>query len=339
LPAAFSPVAFFPPALFRSDLILRRFVRTSRLVAWVGVCTWIVVACIGCGSTREYQATEQLVISDAVDESISKIDFRPMSGRKVYLDTSYLRNVKEAGFVNSDYVTSALRQQIVAAGCLIQDSSQDAELIIEARLGTLGLDNHRVTFGVPENNSFGSASQLIPGSPAIPSIPEIAFAKRESREAAAKVAAFAYDRQTRAPVWQSGVDRSISTARDTWVLGVGPFQNGSIHGTPKLSRSRTLFQKKSDRTSIAKHRTPQPYERPPVKYAAETHFRDGWPSLPGQSRDAIGSPSSRIVVGPEPTWVSPAPRPVVPDAPVADDDDPVSIAEEDFSKQFESIKR
>jgi hypothetical protein len=326
--------------LFSSDSNLCRFSKTIGLVAWIALCNWTVLFCTGCGSTREYQATEQLVISDAVDESISKIDFRPMSGRKVYLDTSYLRNVKEAGFVNSDYVTSALRQQIVAAGCLIQDSSQDAELIIEARLGTLGLDNHRVTFGVPENNSLGTASQFIPGSPAIPTIPEIALAKRESREAAAKVAAFAYDRQTRAPVWQSGVDRSTSTARDTWFFGVGPFQNGSIHGTPKLARSRTLFQRKSDRNSIVKKSSPpQLYERPPVSYAAETHFQNGWPRMAGQSPDVMGAPPSSIVVGPEPSWASPQPQPVVPNAPVADDDDPVSVADEDFSSQFESMKR
>ncbi len=45
---------------------------------------------VGCGTTREYNATEQLVMSDAVDRSIASIDFRPLSGRKVYLDTSYL---------------------------------------------------------------------------------------------------------------------------------------------------------------------------------------------------------------------------------------------------------
>lgn len=82
----------------------------------------------GCGTTRQYTATEQLVMSDAVDRSIGRIDFRPLSGRRVYLDTSYLRHVKGEGFVNAEYVTSALRQQIVAAGCLIQDANSDAEI-------------------------------------------------------------------------------------------------------------------------------------------------------------------------------------------------------------------
>lgn len=247
------------------------------------------VSVLGCGTTREYKATEQLVMSDAVDRSIATIDFRPLSGRKVYLDTSYLRHVKGEGFVNSEYVTSALRQQIVAAGCLIQDASPDAEIVIEARIGTLGADDHRVTFGVPENNALASAVSLIPGSPNIPTIPEIAVARRESREAAAKIAAFAYDRETRAPLWQSGVESSLATAKDTWVMGVGPFQGGTIREQTKLVGSEIGFGEKSATGSPARF-----FDRPPVDYTAEVRFQQGWPVFDhgGLSTDMIGVPES-----------------------------------------------
>lgn len=245
----------------------------------------------GCGTTREYSATEQLVLSDAVDQSISRIDFRPLSGRKVYLDTSYLRQIKGDMFVNAEYVTSALRQQIVAAGCLIQDASADADVIIEARIGTLGADDHRVTFGVPQNNALSVASSLIPGAPQIPTIPEIAFARREAREAAAKVAAFAYDRQTRAPIWQSGVDSATSTARDTWVMGVGPFQGGSIREQTKLAGSTLRFGEKSATGSPARF-----FDRPPVDYTAEVRFQEGWPIFHdgGFSADMLGIPEGDL---------------------------------------------
>lgn len=251
----------------------------------------LVVASIGCGTTQEYSATEQLVLSDAVDQSIARIDFRPLSGRKVYLDTSYLRQIKGNMFVNAEYVTSALRQQIVAAGCLIQDSSAEADVIIEARIGTLGSDNHRVTFGVPENNALSAASSLIPGAPRLPSVPEIAFARREAREAAAKVAAFAYDRQTRTPIWQSGVDSAVSTARDTWVMGVGPFQGGSIREQTKLAGSTIRFGEKSATGSPARF-----FDRPPVDYTAEVRFQEGWPIFDdgGFSADMLGIPASEL---------------------------------------------
>lgn len=252
----------------------------------------MLTSLLGCGTTREYNATEQLVMSDAVDRSIATIDFRPMSGRKVYLDTSYLRHVKGEGFVNSEYVTSALRQQIVAAGCLIQDANADADIVIEARIGTLGTDDHRVTFGVPENNALANAVSLIPGSPNLPTIPEIAIARRESRESAAKIAAFAYDRETRAPLWQSGVESSLATAKDTWVMGVGPFQAGTIREQTKLAGSGIRFGEKSATGSPARF-----FDRPPVDYTAEVRFQQGWPVFDhgGLSADMIGVPDTEVV--------------------------------------------
>jgi hypothetical protein len=251
----------------------------------------LMVPAIGCGTTRQYTGTEQLVMSDAVDRSIGQIDFRPLSGSKVYLDTSYLRHVKGEGFVNAEYVTSALRQQIVAAGCLIQDANADAEVVIEARIGTLGQDDHRVTFGVPETNVLANAAALIPGAPVIPRTGELAFARREAREAAVKVAAFAYDRETRAPVWQSGVDSSIATATDTWVMGIGPFQGGTARGHTKLAGSPLKFGQQSATGSAEKF-----YDRPPVDYTAEMRFQDGAPVFEdgGMSDDMIGVSAEEI---------------------------------------------
>jgi hypothetical protein len=246
----------------------------------------------GCGTTREQNATQQLVMSDAVDKSVQYIDFRPLSDQKVYLDNSYLRHVKGEGFVNSEYVTSALRQQIVAAGCLIQDSPQDADIIVEARLGVLGSDDHRVTFGLPENNAISSAISLLPDTPAVPAIPELAFARRDAREAAAKIVAFAYHRETRKPIWQSGVQHSMATARDTWVLGIGPFQSGTIRDETKLAGSRLRFGE--DRQL---HAPPADFERPHVDYTAQVSFQDGWPvdEGPEGGLPAPASPLSRPV--------------------------------------------
>ncbi len=75
----------------------------------------------GCGSTKSFTATEQLLVSDAVDTTVSKIDFRPLMGRKVFLDNSYLPTQKGVPnpnplLVHSEYVSSSLRQQMLAAG-------------------------------------------------------------------------------------------------------------------------------------------------------------------------------------------------------------------------------
>jgi len=282
----------------------------------------LVVTICGCGTTREHQATEQLVVSDAVDRSIQNLDFRPLSGRKVYLDTSYLRHVKGSGFVNSEYVISGLRQQILGAGCLIQDSANDSDVIIEARIGALGADNHLVTYGIPENNALNSAANVIPNAPSIPTLPEIAVARREAREATAKIAAFAYDRETRKPIWQSGVHHAVATAKDTWVMGIGPFQGGSIREKTKLAGSQFEFGRRS--------RTGSPtelYERPSVDYTAETRFNQGWPQFgdiglgPDMLASETGDQEPNLATSPKveppsggarpqdaPSWVAESPK-------------------------------
>lgn len=200
----------------------------------------------GCGTTKSVTATEQLLMSDAVDSTISKMDFRPLSGYKVFLDTTYITPAGKpipgipmaANLVTSDYVISALRQQLTAAGCMLVDTKDTAEIICEARCGALGTDGHNVTYGLPANNFLSSATMFVPNSPPLPMIPELSVAKREVKSAAAKVAVFAYDRETREPLWQSGVAQAGSNARDTWVLGIGPIQYGSIYRGTRFAGKR-----------------------------------------------------------------------------------------------------
>ena len=62
------------------------------------------------------------------------------------------------------------------------------------------------------------------------------------KSAAAKVSVFAYDRETREPIWQSGIAQAGSSARDTWILGVGPLQYGTIYGGTRFAGKRIKQQ-------------------------------------------------------------------------------------------------
>ncbi|UUO08207.1 hypothetical protein M4951_07775 [Blastopirellula sp. J2-11] len=191
----------------------------------------------GCGTTSNRTLTEQLVSSHAVDEAIADIDFQPLRDEKVYLDPRYLQNVKGAGFVNAEYITSAIRQQMNAAGCLLQDSAAEADYVVEARIGALGTEGHTVTYGIPSSNAVSSAASLFPTAPPMPTIPEIAFAKKSNTIGGAKIALFAYHRESRQPIWQSGIAQSLGTAKDTWLLGAGPFQGGNIYDRAQFAGS------------------------------------------------------------------------------------------------------
>lgn len=189
-----------------------------------------ILSVAGCGTTTQRLATEQLLISDAVDQAVAEIDFSHLADQSVYLDTTFLKSVRGHGFANTEYIVSSIRQQMAAAGCRIQDVRADAKIIVEPRVGALGTDGHEVTYGIPQTGQITSAAAAFSsGAPAIPILPEISFGKSDKQQGVAKIMVFAYDRETKLAVWQSGLKQSESTSTNTWVMGAGPFQRGSIH--------------------------------------------------------------------------------------------------------------
>ncbi|MCA9041931.1 MAG: hypothetical protein KDA65_16370 [Planctomycetaceae bacterium] len=187
-----------------------------------------------------------MTASDAVDRAVASIDFTPLAGRKVFLDDKYIVPVKTIDFVNKEYIVSTLRQQIIGSGCYLQESKEEAEIILEARVGTLGADGHEIIYGIPPNNLSSVASSVIPTAPTLPSIPEMAFMKKNSHSASSKIGVFAYDRTTREAVWQSGLAKSESTAKNMWVFGAGPFQRGEIYNGTKFAGSKLEFNETNE---------------------------------------------------------------------------------------------
>ncbi|MCP4786874.1 MAG: hypothetical protein GY903_02645 [Fuerstiella sp.] len=195
--------------------------------------TFLLVAA-GCGTTQMRTGTEQLLLSDSVDRTVDQLDFAVLAGRKVFLDTTYVKPVKGVMFVNSDYIISALRQKLTTSGCLIQDSKEAADYVLEARVGALGTDSLEVTYGLPASTAISQAASVVSSVP-LPAIPEISVGKRNSALSTSKIVVFAYHRETGTPVWQSGSAISKSDAKDTWVMGAGPLQRGSIYDNVRFA--------------------------------------------------------------------------------------------------------
>lgn len=178
----------------------------------------------GCGVTRSSDtmrtATEQLLISDAIDRAVQTMDLKALAGQKIFLDDSKLTDT-----VDRNYYISTLRQQLLANGCELRDKRDDADFVVEARAGAIGTDRNDLLFGIPST----TIPQIPLVQPVPAAIPEIPIAKRKDQRGVAKIAVFAYHRATGAPVWQSGIVRQESSANDVWILGAGPFQRGTIY--------------------------------------------------------------------------------------------------------------
>jgi hypothetical protein len=206
-----------------------RFVSMPRPHGYRFALAWLTVAVgglwlVGCGTTRSSDtartATEQLLISDAIDRAVQTVDFNTLRGQTVFLDDQRLAEV-----VDRNYLVSTLRQHLLASGCLLRDKREDADFIVEARAGVVGTDRNDLLFGVPSMN----VPQIPLMQPIPAAIPEIPIAKRRDQRAFAKIAVFAYHRETGTPVWQSGLANRESYANDVWILGAGPFQRGTIY--------------------------------------------------------------------------------------------------------------
>src|SRR5262245_20112298 len=81
---------------------------------------------LGCGINKSRLATEQFVVSEAVDKAVATIDFSPLSGKRVYFDTQYLDGVNMGPNGNVKYVISSLRQQMVAYDVRLQEKPETA---------------------------------------------------------------------------------------------------------------------------------------------------------------------------------------------------------------------
>lgn len=198
--------------------------RFSKSLVLVAVLLLAVGFASGCGTTRttntQRTATEQLLISDAVDQAVQSIDFGKLAGQSVYFDESHLKQV-----VDNDYLISSLRQHLLASGCILKETREHAMFVVEPRAGAVGTDSDELLFGIPATNV--PQITLLSGLPS--AIPEVPIIKRRHQRGVAKLAVFAYRRDTGEPVWQSGIATNESTANDVWFFGAGPFKKGTIH--------------------------------------------------------------------------------------------------------------
>ena len=183
-----------------------------------------LLAVAGCGTSKwtdtGRSATEQLLITDAMDRAVSDLDFRALAGKTCFIDATPLKKISD-----SEYLVSCMRQHMFSCGCIVKDSKADADYVVEVRAGAVGTDRHDVLYGVPAVN----VPTVVPVAGLPSQIPEMPFVKKTDQRAVVKLSLFAYHQKTGRPIWQSGAVPEESKAKAVWVLGAGPFQRGTIY--------------------------------------------------------------------------------------------------------------
>ena len=92
------------------------------------VCLLLVLVALGSGCANMKKTDtartgkEQLLISNAVDQSLSKVNFEPFAGRAVYVEEKYL------DCVDKGYVASSIRHRVSRAGGTLVSKVEDADV-------------------------------------------------------------------------------------------------------------------------------------------------------------------------------------------------------------------
>ena len=112
---------------------------------------WILLVpllcALGCTAVRETQpertATEQLIISSAVVDAARQIKADAVAGKKVVVDVTYFKTV------DVEFTQGELRDRLLQLGAQLVTDLDQAEVIVEARSGGLGIDDTKTNIGIP----------------------------------------------------------------------------------------------------------------------------------------------------------------------------------------------
>ncbi len=192
------------------------------LRALAGLAATVLLASgAGCGTTKvtgtARTGTEQLLLTNAWDKALMKVDFRPLTGVPVFLDTANVTAVDQG------WVVSSLREAMLTQGVLIREKREQAQFIVEARVGAYGTDDDSFLVGISQTTIPPTVTGVPTGT-----IPELPLVKRSRQTAVAKLALFAYDRASGQLVWSSGTMLDQADTKNVFVGGFGPIKSGSI---------------------------------------------------------------------------------------------------------------
>lgn len=215
----------------------------KRTRAWLMVV--YAIPFVGCATMKESDTArtglEQLLISNAVDQSLSKVDFRPVAGAKVFLKTDLL------DCVDKNYILLSTRAKLLENRSTLVDKADDADIVMEIASGGVGTDRTEMVVGTPE----------IPLG-IMGSVPKVNFYERKKAMGTAKLAIIATDAKSKQPVINSGFSLARSDHQHWSMMGSGPVLSGSVANQLKEHTGSTesvLYLPSSSSSSSAPSQT------------------------------------------------------------------------------------
>lgn len=177
----------------------------------------------GCTSTSTSNtartAKEQMLLSNAMDQSLDKVDFTPLYGQKVFVEEKYLDCVDKA------YLVGSVRHRVMRAGGMLAATADDSDVVMELRSGGVGTDTSESFVGLPEITLPGMLT-----------IPEVRLTERKTQNGYSKLGMVVYDAKSKEVLGDGGMSMAQADDSNWYVFGMGPWQNGSLKGDIAIAR-------------------------------------------------------------------------------------------------------
>lgn len=189
----------------------------KHLILMAGILSTVIGT--GCVQTRTTEtprtATEQLLLSTAVDDALKDVDLSPLRGKKVFVQEKYFE------CVDKPYALGAIRDMVSSAGALLVADAGAAELVVEPRAGALSTDSGKSLVGIP------STPIPIPLAGTLVS-PEVPLYKVDRLYATAKIALLVYEPASGAHVHSTGTMEGKAHHHYFAILGYIKFSRTTI---------------------------------------------------------------------------------------------------------------
>jgi hypothetical protein len=164
--------------------------------------------------------TEQLLLSGTWDAALWQVDFRPLAGKRVFVDPQHIN------IVDKDWVISSIRRTAAEQGVLLESNKDKAQVVLEGAFGAYGTDERTSKTGLPPVGLMPSVAGVSVTSGATSSA--LTFGETNRQDAVVKAALFAYDAKTGRIVWESGPILNAEGVRDHFLFSSGPYRLSSM---------------------------------------------------------------------------------------------------------------
>lgn len=144
------------------------------------------LALAGCTTNRLTEpgqtATEQLLISTAIDHAVVRLNPNLPAGTRVFVDPQYYDNAPGDAALYTKYAIASIRDRLLRLGLRLVDDRKSADVVAEVRTGGQSIDHHDFLLGIP------SLPIPVPLTQAVISTPKVALFENDRQTGVAKLA-------------------------------------------------------------------------------------------------------------------------------------------------------